>query len=221
MSSNLMDVEYQEKTVFKALEELDDRLADMNVTPFELSVVGGFALLLEGIRMSDYTDIDYIGDEFNSKVKDIIEEVGMKYGLGRGWINNDVLLTDSCLEELENTTGSLKFSKKLELKVITVNTLDKKCLLRMKVIAVDTSYAGMSFGGGEFTRQKDFNDIKLLSENLGMSYNDIVRSNYDYVICPEIFFMIRWYMRFNDPLVFSDRDAIDEIIITKGLIDVR
>ena len=66
----------KEKTVYKALEELDYRLSKMKIAPFELNVIGGFAMLLENIRYSDYTDIDYVGSDLNDNIKEIINEVG-------------------------------------------------------------------------------------------------------------------------------------------------
>lgn len=82
----------------------------------------------------------------------IIDDVGMRYGLGRGWINNDCLLSGASLEDLEFVTGKLKFIHKFDL--ISINALDKECILRMKLIAIDTSYSGMG-EGGDFSRIKD------------------------------------------------------------------
>lgn len=96
-----MSTFYKERVVYQALERLDEELFAMKVAPFELNVIGGFALILEGIRVrSDYTDIDYIGSRLPDKIREKIDEIGAEYGLGRGWINNDVLLSGSSLEEI-------------------------------------------------------------------------------------------------------------------------
>ena len=60
---------YKEKLVYKALEELDSRLLKLGVKPFDLKVVGGFALMLENVRLNDYTDIDYIGNLLTTALK--------------------------------------------------------------------------------------------------------------------------------------------------------
>ncbi len=211
----MQDVLYKQAVVYRALEELDERLYRMNVHPFELNVVGGFALLLEQIRVSDYTDIDYIGEDLNQKIKDIVDEIGIEYGLGRGWVNNDVLMAGSSLEELEFTTGVLVFKPALQLRVITVNSLEMDCVLRMKVIAIDTSYAGTEYGG-DFTRVKDFPDVKLLMEHLGWSYKDLVEETFDYVESPEIYFLIRYYLNYGDFTRFDDRKFCMKVIETKG-----
>jgi hypothetical protein len=67
------------------------------------------------------TDIDFIGSPLPFELKEIVDEVGIRHGLGRGWINNDVLLAESNLEDLEAITGALKFNHVFDLKVITVN----------------------------------------------------------------------------------------------------
>lgn len=68
--------------IFRALEDLDGRLAALGVAPFALNVIEGFALLLEGVRRNvhDYTDIDHIGQGFNKQIREMIQEVGVNYG---------------------------------------------------------------------------------------------------------------------------------------------
>lgn len=214
-NSEFQDVLYKEKIVYKALEELDDILYRKGIAPFELNVIGGFALTVEQIRMTDYTDIDYVGKDLPDEIKMVIDDVGMRYGLGRGWINNDCLLSGASLEDLEFVTGKLKFIHKFNLKVISINALDKECILRMKLIAIDTSYSGMG-EGGDFSRIKDFPDIPLLLDACNFSYNDMVKRNYDYLLCPEIFFLIRYYLRTKDLSKFNDKEFLDKIIKTKG-----
>lgn len=68
-NSEFQDILYKEKVVYKALEELDEILYRKKVAPFELNVVGGFALMVEQIRMSDYTDIDYVGKDLPYEIK--------------------------------------------------------------------------------------------------------------------------------------------------------
>ena len=53
--------------MYQAVKELDRRLKEQNVKPFELDVVGGFAMLMNGTRTNrdSYTDIDYVGPELS------------------------------------------------------------------------------------------------------------------------------------------------------------
>ena len=215
--SNTDNVIYKEKIVYKALEELDRRLAEKGVRPFELNVVGGFALLLEKIRIPDYTDIDYVGEDLDEEIKKIIDEVGEDFKLGRGWINNDVLMTGSTIEDLEYVVGELNFKPALSLRVINVNALDLNGVLRMKVVAIDTSYMGSRWGG-EFTRVKDFADIKLLCDALGYTFKDLVNECYCYVEDHDTFLLIDYYLRFKDPGVFLTEDGIRFVVSTKGKI---
>ena len=209
-----MNTFYKEKIVYKALEELDEALFKKDVAPFELNVVGGFALMVQSIRASDYTDVDYVGPTIPDWLKELADEIGLRYGLGRGWLNNDVLLAGNDLEVLEKTVGKLEFSHAFALKVISVNALDKECLLRLKVIAVDTSFSAVLVGY-EFTRFKDFEDIRLLMESLDYSVNDLVEETYDYVMLPEIFHLIRYYVKTLDQGLFAD-GKWKKIIANKG-----
>ncbi|MCL1790946.1 MAG: hypothetical protein FWG40_06260 [Peptococcaceae bacterium] len=212
-----MNILYKEKVVYRALEELDAILHAQEVLRFELNVVGGFALMVQQIRMSDYTDIDYVGSPFPDSLREIIDEVGIRYGLGRGWINNDVLLAGSTLEELEELTGQLVFNHAFDLQVITVNVLDKPCLLRMKVIAIDTSFSELEVSG-KFARVQDFEDIRLLMETLGCSMNDVVENTFEYVMFPEIFHLIRYYVKTKDRNMFAD-SKWKRIIAGKGKVE--
>ena len=212
-----MNILYKEKVVYRALEELDTLFYAKKILPFELNVVGGFALLVQQIRMSDYTDIDYVGSSLPESLRELVDEVGLRYGLGRGWINNDVLLAGSTLEELEGLTGKLVFNHAFDLRVITLNVLDKHCLLRMKVIAIDTSFAELEVNG-KFARIQDFEDVRLLMETIGCSMNDVVQSTFDYVLSPEIYHLIRHYVNTRDRDMFSD-NKWKKIIVCRGKME--
>ena len=207
-----MKVEKYQKQILlcKALEKLDEELVKANVEPFELNVCGGFALLLQQVRKngSVYTDIDYIGKDLPEDIKDIIKKVGTDMNFGPDWINNDVLLSGSSLEEMEYATGKLHFEPKMQLSVIKINALKKVDILRMKMIAVDTSLCGTSFGG-EFTRAKDFEDIKLLAEDLNMNANDIKKECKEYITCPEIFALVKYYLKTQDKNIFTKDNLLE------------
>lgn len=140
----------------RALIELDRRIP-AQPQKLELYVVGGFALQIWGVRRDadEATDIDYIGKAVTD-FRGIINSIGFKYGLGNGWLNNDILApTEYALEMLEASTGRLEFvavSSSLlnfDLFVATLETL-----LRLKLIAIDTTLIVGDVGN----RGKDLQD---------------------------------------------------------------
>jgi len=149
-----------------ALLELDKRLPAE--TPLrELLVVGGFALQIWGIRseLDEATDVDYIGSPVTD-IKGLIDAIGFEFGLGNGWLNNDILLSvDDSISELEVSTGKLEFVdvsnnlKHFKLKVATLDTL-----LRLKLIAIDTSV----IAGNLDVRQKDIPDVERVISRLNL-----------------------------------------------------
>lgn len=207
---------YREKVVYKALEEFDSRLYDMGAKPFELKVVGGFALLLEQIRMNDYTDINYVGKPLDKDVSKLVDQIGLEYGLGRGWLNNDVMMSGLDLDEFEYATGELKFNHVADLKVISLYALDKSSILRMKVIAIDTSYMAAE-NDGDFTRAKDFKDVKLLMESLGCSMAQLKDETEEFVLNPQIYYVIQYYNKFGDIEKLNSFENIRKIIKSKGM----
>lgn len=206
---------FREKVVFKALEELDNRLYKLGVKPFELKVIGGFALMLEQIRMDDYTDVDYVGKPLPNDIREIVDSIGKEFGLGRGWLNNDVMMSGMELEDFEYSTGELTFHHVADLNVISLYALDLECILRMKVIAIDTSYMGAE-NDGDFTRAKDFKDVKMLMERLGMSLHQLVDDTSYYVLNREIYYLIKYYNKFEDVSSLSSYDNLRRIIKNKG-----
>lgn len=171
--------------------------------------------MVEGVRFSDRTDIDYVGKELDRKVLRMADDIGKQVGLGRGWLNNDLMMAGTDLEDLEWSTGPLHFRKAFELGVITVNTLCMEDLLRMKVIAIDTSWTAVECGG-DFTREKDFEDVRLLMERMGVSYNEMVEQVFDYVECPEVLYLIKWYNQHPGDAGFIADGRCKEIINNKG-----
>ena len=206
---------YKEKLVYKALEELDSRLYKLGANPFDLRVVGGFALMLENVRLNDYTDIDYIGKPLDNNIKDIIDSIGLEYGLGRGWINNDVLMSGFDLDDIELSTGKLEFKHVTDMSVIRLYSLNKECILRMKVIAIDTSYMSAE-STGSFDRSKDFKDIKLLMEILGIDIDELIIKTGEYVLNPQIYYLVGYYNKFDDVSSLSSFSNIRQIIQTNG-----
>ena len=170
----MLDInEFKNGTMYQALLELDKEMSKQNMPKCELNVVGGFALMTHKIRKeTELTDIDYVGFEIPTQVKELSDKIGIKHNLGKDWINNDLMLTGTSLEDLEFSTGKLHFTPAFELENIKINILEQKDLLRMKIISIDTATTAVELGG-DFTRMKDFPDILKLMETTNTSYEDI------------------------------------------------
>ncbi|MDR1320895.1 MAG: hypothetical protein LBK56_05650 [Gracilibacteraceae bacterium] len=185
--------------VFKALQEFDRRLSLAETEPIDLYVVGGFALLLQGVRknVNDYTDIDYIGGNFNKEVKRIMDDVGNEFGFEKDWINNDVILDGSSIEDLEYIVGKLEFERNVKFSVVVLHIPSLKTLLRMKVVAVDTEL--MSYlEGGRFIRMRDLLDINLLLEDLSYSLEDLKKETKNLEIDSFTYDFIEYFLKTGD-----------------------
>ncbi len=169
--------------MYEALVDLAEKMNKENVPPVELNVIGGFALMLHGVRPADgVTDIDYVGTDLPKTLNSLIEETGRAHKMEPGWINKDGMSQGISMEDFELSTGELHFVPALTVGNITINVLEEKDLLRLKVIAVDTAMTELE-ATGEFARMKDFHDIHLLMDKLKMSPEDAIREYSDYMIC--------------------------------------
>ncbi len=199
--------DYRETEIYKALEELNEKLIELGADKINLNVIGGFALIVEGVREGDYTDIDYVGQQaFPDSIKKVIDEIGVKHNLGRGWINNDVMLSGATLEDFELSTGKLHFHPGFDMEKIHVDVLEEKDLLRMKVISVDTSITAMELGG-DFTRAKDLPDIDLLMAHRNMELIDLEIETYQYVINERTYEVIDDYLKTKDLSKYTEKDG--------------
>ncbi len=185
--------EYKDYPLYKSLIELNSAMEKENIPPIELSVVGGFAMMVKGYRDNDgITDIDYIGEDLPEVVKKMSQKIGIQNGLVKDWLNNDLMLTGSTFEDLEFSTGKLHFDRAFDMSKIKVDIIDTKDLLRMKVIAIDTALSAIDFGG-EFTRMKDFADIVKLMEATKTGYAKLNEECRDYIINPGTIKYINYY----------------------------
>lgn len=166
-----------------ALKDLAGRLEAEHVSEVELNVIGGFALMLRGYReISDVTDIDYVGKDLPGLLDKLSREVGLRHKMEPGWINNEGMLTGDSMEDFELSTGKLHFEKAFSIGPVTINVLDEKDLLRLKVIAIDTAMTEMEVTG-DFARRKDFTDIKKLGDAIGLTGEQISEEFEDYILC--------------------------------------
>jgi hypothetical protein len=190
----------QNSTLVRALTELDERLYNQHkdeMPPLNLNVVSGFALLLHKVRKDpdEFTDIDFVGRELDPRIKNAADEIGIKYNLGRGWLNNDVALFDDSMKSLELMVGKVHFEPaELGLKMINVSAARPQDLLRMKVVAVDTWIMGMP-ENEPYTRTKDFEDIKLLIDYIDVDIDTLKFETEEYVLGQETYSLIEEYVQ--------------------------
>lgn len=164
-----------------ALVELDNIMNKTDCPPITLNIVGGFAMMIHGLRkVTEETDIDFVGYELPIKIKSISDMVGQKHGLGTDWINNDLMLSGITLDDFELSTGKLHFVRAFKLHKITVNVLIREDLLRLKLIALDTALTAVELGG-DFSRMKDVPDTIKLLENLETEIKAAMQDNSFYV----------------------------------------
>ena len=170
----MLDInEFKQGIMYQALLELDAEMGKRNLPKCELNIVGGFALMTHKIRKeTDVTDIDFVGENLPSELKELSDQIGLNNNLGKDWINNDLMLADTSFEDLEFSTGKLHFIPTFEFENLKINILDKKDLLRMKIISIDTATTAVELGG-DFSRMKDFPDILALMQDMNVSYEDI------------------------------------------------
>ncbi len=169
-------IKENDNILFNALKDLDALMVKNNIPPVNLKVIGGFALLCHNVRKDtvSYTDIDYIGPDMSKEIMDLAKEVGMRHHLGSHWINNDFLLTGSSLEDIEEFTGKLRFTDSYRLNRIHLDILSKTDLLKLKIIAIDTSLTTIA-SETSFSRAKDLNDIELLVHDLSIDLDKFIR----------------------------------------------
>lgn len=169
--------------IYEALKDLAEKMNKEKMPPVELNVIGGFALMLHGVRPANgVTDIDYVGKDLSAGLNRLIEETGRAHNMEPGWINKDGMATGIAMEDFELSTGELHFVPALTVGNITINVLEEKDLLRLKIIAVDTAMTELE-ATGEFARMKDFHDIYKLMNKMKMKSENALREYSNYIIC--------------------------------------
>ena len=185
--------ELRKSPMGKALLELNSELQKKNLPHITLNVIGGFALILHEKRnINDLTDIDYIGEELPDEVKQLSEKIGRKYHFASGWINNDVMASGFSMDDFMLATGQLHFEPYMDTDNITVNVLSQEDLLKLKIIAIDTSLIAIEYGG-DFTRMKDLPDIIKLMRDLNITYQDINETYTDFILGTHTITAIKTY----------------------------
>ena len=176
----MIDIEkHRNDPIFHALEVLNQEMVKNDYPPIELNVVGGFALMLYGHRNpSEYTDIDFVGVKLTKELKSLSEDVGKQTGMVKDWLNNEMMLSGTTIEDLECSTGPLHFEPAYSMEKIAINIIDERDLLKLKLIAIDTALVEIE-NNVDFTRGKDLKDIGILLKSLGMTVNQAINENRD------------------------------------------
>lgn len=170
-----MKINEENFVLLEALKELAKECENNYIPPFELNIIGNFALMLYGIKDNkEHVNIDYIGPDLSPKVKELARIIGIKRNLGQNWINNDFILTGSSLEDLEFCTGKLYFTDYYEVGSIKLNILNQSDLLKLKIIAIDTTLFDVE-SGLPFTRFKDLQDIITLKDKLHINLKKYIQ----------------------------------------------
>lgn len=165
---------FLETPMGKAVNELGEALRERGMPPVTLNVIGGFAMMMRELRdPSSHTDIDYVGTDLGEDFDRLSDRIGAKHGMGKGWINNDGMLTGYTMEDFELSTGKLTFDPCLSVGNVSINVLRPEDLLRLKAISLDTSLMAVQESSAEFTRSKDLPDLQVLMEDQGVAPDDL------------------------------------------------
>ncbi|MDR1358783.1 MAG: hypothetical protein LBJ48_05465 [Coriobacteriales bacterium] len=123
--------------LLSALSSLDNKLAKAGSDPVEIRIVGGFALILRGVRETGFTqDIDSMTRDFDPQVKQLIAQTGRELGLKLGWLNADMVLDDP--EVISMIVGEMNFENFEsfdDYRVLHVSVADLPTLLKLKIVA--------------------------------------------------------------------------------------
>ncbi len=166
----------------RALIELDQIMTERDYPEYELNIVGGFAMIMHGYRdITNKTDVDYVGYELPFEIALLSESLKRKYALDEGWLNNDLMLPGITLEDFELSTGKLHFNNLCKLNKLTINIIDEKDLLRLKLIALDTALTAVELGG-DFSRMKDLADTLVLIKGIKTDIKTAIKDNKEYLI---------------------------------------
>lgn len=130
-----------------ALRQLDDELTNKNLN-IEIVICGAYALHLFGYTRSEYTvDVDSITQLQLSEVRQIVEQIGQKLGIGNRWLNDQA-------STVSLPRGILSRTKPIEgWKSIKASLVSREDLIKMKASA---------FSSRRDHTNKDWEDLVLL-----------------------------------------------------------
>lgn len=147
----------------EALKVLDSLIDE----PIELDAVGGFALLVRGLRSTGVTaDIDIASPTFTQDVENAVEKVATQLYLPPDWLNNDTVFSfsdETTQEDVDAFNDMLDASYEpvdLGLRNINLNVADLTTLAKSK------AYAACDIGIGR--TEKDLDDLVNILNAMGL-----------------------------------------------------
>jgi hypothetical protein len=144
------------ETLLHALDLLDVRLAESGYSRVEVKIVGGFALILRGVRDGGFTqDIDSMTRSYAPDISYLIAQVGREMGIKLGWLNADMVLDDPDI--INDIVGEVSFTPFGSYRVLDVSLADLPTLLRLKIVAAGDN---LEISNDEVEYERHFGDIK-------------------------------------------------------------
>ncbi|MDR0514794.1 MAG: hypothetical protein LBG81_06510 [Coriobacteriaceae bacterium] len=160
-----LDTQSENKNILlRALEMLDEKLYEQKADPLDIRIVGGFALIMQGIRESGFTqDIDSMTRGFSAETTRTIAQIGKELEIKLGWLNADMVLDDP--EIIEDVVGEVKFEPYGKYRVLRVSLADLPTLLRLKIVAAGDN---LEITGDRIEFERHFADVKALMKALAI-----------------------------------------------------
>lgn len=149
-----------------ALAQLDQELTKRNLN-IEIVICGAYAIHLLGYSRAEHTlDVDSISELASSEVRQLIEAVGQKLGLGPYWLNDQASTVNLPTGVLSRATPIKHW------KSIKASLVSRGDLIKMKASA---------FSIRRDQTNKDWEDLVLLkptSEEMDDAINFLKESNF-------------------------------------------
>lgn len=149
---------------FKEALELLDSLVN---EPVELNAIGGFALIVHGLRSTGVTaDIDIAAPSFSENVEHAVEEVAKRLNLPPDWLNNDSVFsfgdktTQEDVDAFNDMLNAAYEPVDLGLRNIKLYVADLATLAKSK------AYAASDIGMGR--TEKDMDDLVNVLHAIGL-----------------------------------------------------
>jgi hypothetical protein len=160
------------EVLLRALEELDSNLSEKGIAKLEIKIVGGFALILQGVRENGFTqDIDSMTKRFDADVSEAIAEIGKRLGIKLGWLNADMVLDDPAI--IRDIVGEVTFCAFGDYRVLQVSVADLPSLLRLKIVAAGDN---LEIVGDMIEYERHLQDIKGIIKALGIANSSSLES---------------------------------------------
>jgi hypothetical protein len=160
-----MTLAESKETLLRALELLDNRLAASGYSRIEVKIVGGFALILQGVRDGGFTqDIDSMTRSYDPHISHLIAQIGKEMGIKLGWLNADMVLDDPDI--IKDIIGEVSFTPYGSYKVLDVSLADLPTLLRLKIVAAGDN---LEVTHDEVEYERHFEDIMSIVATLELN----------------------------------------------------